>query len=156
MPFSGIIWGTIICVPFWLIVILLIKAGVIAMETLIFVGLILSVSGLLLFLILSTPQNTKQDEQDKQLFSPATKARSIYNVAKELKTTDNGGTRLGIDRRKFEYTAYIPERRSGMSRRKGFDRRSPISQKRKSERRVILNHREQYPTERRAVFRTLT
>ena len=70
--------------------------------------------------------------------------------------TDNGGTRLGIDRRKFEYTAYIPERRSGMSRRKGFDRRSPISQKRKSERRVILNHREQYPTERRAVFRTLT
>ncbi len=154
MPFSGIIWGTIICVPFWLIVILLIKAGVIAMETLIFVGLILSVSGLLLFLILSTPQNTKQDEQDKQLFSPATKARSIYNVAKELKTTDNGGTRLGIDRRKFEYTAYIPEQRSGRERRKGFDRRSGITLRRVAERRVSLNHREPYPIERRDVFRT--
>ncbi len=154
MPLSGIIWGTIICIPFWLIVILLVKAGGIAMETLIFVGLILS--GLLLFFILTSPQKTKQDEQDKQLFSPATKVRSMYKMDKELKMTDNGGTRLGIDRRKFEYTAYIPERRSGMSRRKGFDRRSPISQKRKSERRVILNHREQYPTERRAVFRTLT
>ncbi len=152
MPFSGIIWGTIICVPFWLIVILLIKAGVIAVETLIFVGLILS--GLLLFFILTGPQKTKQDEQDKQLFSPATKVRSMYKMDKELKMTDNGGTRLGIDRRKFEYTAYIPEQRSGRERRKGFDRRSGITLRRVAERRVSLNHREPYPIERRDVFRT--
>jgi len=145
---------TIICAPFWLIVILLIKAGVIAMKTLIFVGSILSVSWLQLFLILSSPQNTKQDEQDKQLFNPATKDRSKYNADKELKMTDNGGTRFGIDRRKFEYTAYIPEKRSGWDRRKGFDRRSRIVRRRVSERRNILNHRGPFPIERRDMFRT--
>ena len=36
---------------------------------------------------------------------------------------DNGGRRLGIDRRQFSYTAHIPERRSGKERRSGFDRR---------------------------------
>jgi hypothetical protein len=67
---------------------------------------------------------------------------------------DNGGTRLGNDRRKFQYTAHLPERRSGRDRRKGFDRRSPIARRRESERRVSLNHRELYPIERRDVFRT--
>ena len=57
MPFAGFIWGTIICVPFWLIVILFVKTGIIAMETIIFVGLVLS--GLLLFLILTSPQKYK-------------------------------------------------------------------------------------------------
>jgi len=59
--------------------------------------------------------------------------------------TDNGGTRLEADRRKFQYTAYIPEKRSGRDRRKGFDRRSPMARRRASERRVSLNHRELYP-----------
>lgn len=36
---------------------------------------------------------------------------------------DNGGTRSGTDRRKFEYIAYVPERRLGKDRRKGFNRR---------------------------------
>lgn len=36
---------------------------------------------------------------------------------------DNGGRRLGTDRRKFSYSIHIPERRSGMDRRKGLDRR---------------------------------
>ena len=36
---------------------------------------------------------------------------------------DNGGRRLGNDRREFFYTAHIPERRSGKERRSGFDRR---------------------------------
>ena len=152
MPLGGIIWGTIICAPFWLIVILLVKAGVIAMETIIFVGLILL--GLLLLLILSSPQYTKQDEPDRQLFSSATKARPLYNMKMELKMADNGGTRLGIDRRKFYYSAYIPEKRSGMERRKGFDRRSVITRRRGSERRNSLNHRGPYPIERRDIFRT--
>jgi hypothetical protein len=60
----------------------------------------------------------------------------------ELKMTDNGGTRLGIDRRKFHYTAYIAEKRSGMDRRK------------KSDRRNSLNHRGLYPIERRDILRT--
>jgi hypothetical protein len=152
MLFGGIIWGTIICVPFWLTVILLVKAGVIAMETLIFVGLILS--GLLLFLILTAPQNTKQDEQDTQLFSTATKVRPLYNMKMELKMVDNGGTRTGLDRRKFEYTAYIPEKRSGMDRRKEFDRRSLMALRIGAERRSSLNHRGPYPIERRDIFRT--
>ena len=140
MPFAGIIWGTIICIPFWLIVILFVKSGIIAMETIIVVGLVFS--GLLLFLILTSPQNTKQDEQDTQLFSTTTKARPFYNMKMEFKLADNGGTRLGIDRRKFTYTTYIPEKRSGMDRRKGFDRRNS------------LNHRGLYPIERRDILRT--
>jgi len=36
---------------------------------------------------------------------------------------DNGGRRLGIERREFIYDAYIPERRSGKDRRSGLDRR---------------------------------
>jgi hypothetical protein len=50
--------------------------------------------------------------------------------------TDRGGIRSGTDRRKFQYTAYIPEKRSGRDRRKGFDRRSPIARRRGAERRV--------------------
>jgi len=67
--------------------------------------------------------------------------------------TDRGGTRSGTDRRKFQYTDYIPEKRSGRDRRKGFDRRSPIARRRGSERRVSQNNREPYPIERRDVFR---
>ena len=36
---------------------------------------------------------------------------------------DNGGRRLGTDRREFSYTSHIPERRSGKERRSGSDRR---------------------------------
>jgi hypothetical protein len=36
---------------------------------------------------------------------------------------DNGGRRLGIDRRQFSYSTYIPERRLGGERRSGIDRR---------------------------------
>ena len=35
----------------------------------------------------------------------------------------NGGRRSGAERRKFSYTLYIPERRSGRDRRKKPDRR---------------------------------
>jgi len=36
---------------------------------------------------------------------------------------DNGGRRLGIERRQFSYTQHISERRSGKDRRSGNDRR---------------------------------
>lgn len=36
---------------------------------------------------------------------------------------DNGGRRLGVDRRQFSYTLHIPEHRSGKERRSGLDRR---------------------------------
>jgi hypothetical protein len=36
---------------------------------------------------------------------------------------DNGGRRLGIDRRQFSYDVHIPERRSLEKRRSGLDRR---------------------------------
>ena len=67
--------------------------------------------------------------------------------------TDRVGTRSGIDRRKFHYTDYIPEKRSGRDRRKGFDRRSPIARRRGSERRTNLNHRRPYPIEQRGISR---
>ena len=36
---------------------------------------------------------------------------------------DNGGRRLGIDRRQYSYYEHFPERRSGKDRRGGKDRR---------------------------------
>jgi len=36
---------------------------------------------------------------------------------------DNGGRRLGLDRRQFSYDFHIPERRTGKERRSGLDRR---------------------------------
>jgi len=36
---------------------------------------------------------------------------------------DNGGVRLGLDRRQFSYDRYIPERRSAKDRRNELDRR---------------------------------
>ena len=36
---------------------------------------------------------------------------------------DNGGRRSGIERRRFSYSGHIPERRSGVDRRCGKDRR---------------------------------
>ena len=108
------------------------------METIIFVGLIFS--GLLAFLIFTSSQNTKRDEQDKQLFSPTTKVSPFYNMKMEFKLADNGGTRLGVDRRKLHYTAYSPEKRSGLDRRSGFDRRSLMVLGLDTERRNSLNH----------------
>ena len=101
------------------------------METIILVGLILSV--MLIILIFVFPQETNQDDQDNQLFIPATNVRPLFNMKTELKMIDNGGNRKGIDRRIFEYSAYIPERRSGIDRRKDFDRRNLLKRRRVSE-----------------------
>ena len=49
---------------------------------------------------------------------------------------DNGGRRLGIERRSYSYTYYIPERRSGNDRRSGQDRRSSICSRMSTERRA--------------------
>jgi len=106
------------------------------MEFIIFVGLVLSV--LILFFIFPSRLEINQDEQDNQLLIPAAKVRPLYNTKLELIINDNGGNRIGIDRRQFEYTAFIPERRSGTDRRKGFDRRNSIILRKDSERRNIF------------------
>jgi hypothetical protein len=72
---------------------------------------------------------------------------------KELKLKDRGGTRSGVDRRKFVYTAHLPERRSGRDRRKGFDRRSPIARRRSQARRADSNREDPFAVERRDALR---
>lgn len=42
---------------------------------------------------------------------------------KRFEMKDNGGRRLGIERRVYSYSAHIPERRSDTDRRTGLDRR---------------------------------
>ena len=42
---------------------------------------------------------------------------------------DNGGRRLGVDRRQFSYTNHIPDRRRGNDRRTGLDRRDNIDRR---------------------------
>jgi hypothetical protein len=63
---------------------------------------------------------------------------------------DNGGSRLGVERRQFEYTESIPERRSGKERRKGFDRRMGLGQRRGHQ-----NPSDILPIERRDQFRRI-
>jgi hypothetical protein len=46
------------------------------------------------------------------------KVRSMKNTGKAKKSTEDFGSRSGIDRRQKKYTTYFPERRSGMDRRK--------------------------------------
>lgn len=41
-----------------------------------------------------------------------------------IRLPDNGGRRSGIERRRFQYTSHVPERRSGFDRRSGIDRRT--------------------------------
>lgn len=45
------------------------------------------------------------------------------DLVSEINIADNGGRRKNNDRRQFSYTFHIPERRSGIDRRAGEDRR---------------------------------
>jgi hypothetical protein len=51
---------------------------------------------------------------------------------------DNGGRRLGMERRRFLYSAHIPERRTIKDRRNGEDRRAHVAKRVKKERRAIF------------------
>jgi hypothetical protein len=42
---------------------------------------------------------------------------------KKIALKDNGGRRSGLERRLYAYTFHFPERRSGLDRRTGKDRR---------------------------------
>lgn len=132
MRSRGLFWATIICIPFWVTVIWLFIAGVIALKSIIFAGLI--ISGPLLFLILSHPPDTSPDEQDRQPISATTKIGPMQNMNKEIIMTDSGKNRSGIERRVFQYTAHFPERRSGTDRRKTDVRRLRSVRKRVPER----------------------
>jgi hypothetical protein len=48
---------------------------------------------------------------------------------------DNGGRRLGVDRRRFSYADHFPERRLGEERRSGQDRRGKAERRTESDRR---------------------
>jgi hypothetical protein len=53
-------------------------------------------------------------------------------------TRDHGGRRLGIERRRFSYVMHIPERRSSLKRRSGFDQRNEIGSQVEKERRAAF------------------
>ena len=57
MPLTGFIWATIICIPFWLIVILPVATGIVSLNTIII--LVLPILGLPLFLLMCYKQETK-------------------------------------------------------------------------------------------------
>jgi len=58
---------------------------------------------------------------------------------------DNGGRRIGIERRCYSYSGHIPERRSGNDRRNIKDRRFLDTQV------ANLNHEQREPERRRAI-----
>jgi hypothetical protein len=47
----------------------------------------------------------------------------------EIRMRDNGGRRCGVDRREFDYTLHIPERRERKDRRAVLDRRNRFNQR---------------------------
>ncbi len=51
---------------------------------------------------------------------------------------DNGGRRIGFERRHFSYDGYIPERRSELERRNGIERRSAVGAYRERDRRAVF------------------
>lgn len=65
--------------------------------------------------------------------------RSRVNVMKfpenDEAIKDNGESRVELERRQFSYTAYIPERRSGIDRRNSSERKRDINRTRKKGRR---------------------
>ena len=58
--------------------------------------------------------------------------------------SDNGGRRLGLERRAFSYDIHLPERRSNTIRRSNVDRRNGVFSR--------MNTRKWRDTERRAAF----
>jgi hypothetical protein len=70
---------------------------------------------------------------------------------------DNGGRRSGIDRRKFSYSAHIPERRHGLDRRSGRDRRDlmDLSERRTRNKVPATRRKTGQSMERRLALRTL-
>ena len=58
--------------------------------------------------------------------------------------SDNGGRRLGLERREFSYDIHLPERRSNTIRRSSVDRRNSLFSR--------MNSRKWRDTERRAAF----
>jgi hypothetical protein len=85
-------------------------------------------------------------------------------TAMAIALIDNGGRRLGVDRRQFSYTSHIPDkrmdgdRRTSIDRRYGLDRRNDID--RRSGKVIIIKSGEDLrkakdrrsDPERRAVF----
>lgn len=63
-------------------------------------------------------------------------------TAMAIALIDNGGRRLGVDRRQFSYTDHIPDKRLGDDRRTGLDRREEID--RRSGKVIILKNGEYF------------
>jgi hypothetical protein len=61
-----------------------------------------------------------------------------------VSSIDNGGRRLGVERREFSYDIHLPERRSNTIRRSSVDRRNSVFSR--------MNSRKWRDTERRAAF----
>jgi hypothetical protein len=55
--------------------------------------------------------------------------------------SDNGGRRIGLERRRFSYSEHIPERRCGEERRKGTERRTGIDRRAGVDRRARTDRR---------------
>jgi hypothetical protein len=69
------------------------------------------------------PENRADDRFDAcSEYRIADPQKNIHESMTEY-IRDNGGRRLGIDRRQFSYDEHIPERRSLKDRRSGIDRR---------------------------------
>ncbi|MBU4426181.1 MAG: hypothetical protein L6406_16065 [Desulfobacterales bacterium] len=63
------------------------------------------------------------------------------NSEPSFRIRDNGGRRLGGDRRRFSYSVHIPERRPGSDRRSGLDRREGLDRRSFVDQRSCMDRR---------------
>jgi hypothetical protein len=64
-----------------------------------------------------------QAEREKWIKTLACENHTMAELNFSNGLFDNGGRRSGIERRRFQYTSHIPERRTAHERRSGFERR---------------------------------
>lgn len=83
---------------------------------------------------------------DEDLAGEAVSGKRIVREVPDVAVTriDNGGRRLGLERRKFSYDIHLPERRSNIIRRSSIDRRNDLFSR--------MDSRKYRDTERRAAF----
>jgi len=65
----------------------------------------------------------------------------VGNSEPSFRIRDNGGRRLGGDRRRFSYSVHIPERRPGSDRRSGLDRREGLDRRSFVDQRSCMDRR---------------
>ena len=86
-------------------------------------GIIIASQGFLRFILRPSKSNINGSSDNGEISMHMKKFLSERDTRVNVISSDNGGRRRKEERRQFDYTFHIPERRTGVERRCGEDRR---------------------------------